>query len=53
MTIWKIPFFIQAHHLTLIGGVDAIFRQVTGKLSTYLNDHWEESTLLCQHLDLS
>ena len=29
-------------HLTLIGGVDAVTGKVTGKLSTYVNDHWEE-----------
>ena len=29
-------------HLTLIGGVDAVTDKVTGKLSTYVNDHWEE-----------
>ena len=29
-------------HLTLIGGIDAVTGKVTGKLSTYVNDHWEE-----------
>ena len=29
-------------HLTLIGGIDAVTGRVTGKLSTYVNDHWEE-----------
>ena len=29
-------------HLTLIGGVDAVTGEDTGKLSTYVNDHWEE-----------
>ena len=29
-------------HLTLIGGGDAVTGKVTGKLSTYVNDHWEE-----------
>ena len=29
-------------HLTLIGGEDAVTGKVTGKLSTYVNDHWEE-----------
>ena len=31
-------------HLTLIGGIqrDAVTRKDTGKLSTYVNDHWEE-----------
>ena len=29
-------------HLTLIGGVDAVTGKDTGKLSTYVNDHWEE-----------
>ena len=29
-------------HLTLIGGADAVTHKITGKLSTYVNDHWEE-----------
>ena len=29
-------------HLTLIGGKDAVTGKDTGKLSTYVNDHWEE-----------
>ena len=29
-------------HLTLIGGRDTVTRKDTGKLSTYVNDHWEE-----------
>ena len=29
-------------HLTLIGGTDTVTGIVTGKLSTYVNDHWEE-----------
>ena len=29
-------------HLTLFGGKDAVTGKVTGKLSTYVNDHWEE-----------
>ena len=29
-------------HLTLIGGTDVVTGKVTGKLSTYVNDHWEE-----------
>ena len=29
-------------HLTLIGGEDAVTGKDTGKLSTYVNDHWEE-----------
>ena len=29
-------------HLTLIGVIDAVTGRVTGKLSTYVNDHWEE-----------
>ena len=29
-------------HLTLIGGTDAVTEEATGKLSTYVNDHWEE-----------
>ena len=29
-------------HLTLIGGMDAVTGEDTGKLSTYVNDHWEE-----------
>ena len=29
-------------HLTLIGGRDAVTRKDTGKLSTYVNDHWEK-----------
>ena len=29
-------------HLTLIGGADAVTGKATGKLSTYVNDHWKE-----------
>ena len=29
-------------HLTLIGGINAVTGKVTGKLSTYVIDHWEE-----------
>ena len=46
-TISDIPQYICGAdiiqgHLTLIGGVDAVTGKVTGKLSTYVNDHWEE-----------
>ena len=46
-TISDIPQYrcgadIIQSHLTLIGGVDAVTGKVTGKLSTYVDDHWEE-----------
>ena len=46
-TISDIPQYLCAAdiiqgHLTLIGGVDAVTGKVTGKLSTYVNDHWKE-----------
>ena len=46
-TISDIPQYrcgadIMQGHLTLIGGEDAVTGKDTGKLSTYVNDHWEE-----------
>ena len=46
-TILDIPQYrygadIIQGHLTLIGGMDTVTGKVTGKLSTYVNDHWEE-----------
>ena len=46
-TISDIPQYLYGAdiiqgHLTLIGGRDTVTRKVIGKLSTYVNDHWEE-----------